>query len=204
MQNRLTLAVNPGILLRDRELRLDQQQRAMIDWAKVDDHQAILDTNCGNGSLLAHYIQHYSLRACGMVYNSEQQLAAELQLDQRAEILRAARTDIPWRNETFNAVFAAGPAISQPEMLMFLKEVYRVLLPQGQLLAAFPCVPIITRLGIKGIKSQGYSSINAPYTFMEQLGVCGFSDISMRISRLKFATIIAYKEHRGTKSALTA
>jgi ubiquinone/menaquinone biosynthesis C-methylase UbiE len=202
MQNRLILPVNPAILLKDRELRLSQQQRAMIDWAKVDDHQAILDTNCGDGRLLAHYVQHYTLRACGMVYDADQQLEADSRLDHQAEILRAARTDIPWRNDSFHATFVAGPAISQPEMLLFLKEVHRVLLPKGQLLAAFPCIPLITRLGIKGFKSPANSIINAPYTFMEQLEVCGFTDISMRVTRMKFATIIAYKEHRGTKPIL--
>ncbi len=191
MQNRVSLPIDASYLDREREPKLSPQQRAIIDWAEVDDHQAILDTHCADGNLLAHYKRHYGVRACGIVTEPYQEVAVKEQIGHLAEILRANRLDIPWRTNSFHAAFVTFPLQKHQETAVFLRETLRVLKANGQLLISLPCVPWLTQLGIR-LPERNHSFMN-PYQLMEILEACGFADISMRVSRLKYATVIARK-----------
>jgi len=193
MQNRMSFPIESRYFGNERTLRLDAQKAAIIDWAEVDDHHAILDAGCSDGSLLAYYARHFMIRACGMVTDHALEDSIREKLGSQAEILRADRMDIPWRDNSFHEVFVAFPLRNHPETGLFLMEVLRVLKEKGQLLISVPCTPILAQLGIKRRRSRENYVLTDPYQLMHILESCGFSEISMRISRLKYATVTARK-----------
>jgi len=193
MQTKMSLPLESRYFPSESKLRLSAQKRAIIDWAEVDDHHAILDAGCTDSSLLTYYIRHFRIRACGMVTDNSRGKIIKDELGNQAEILNADRLDIPWRDSSFHSVFIAFPLRNHPETGLFLKEILRVLKNQGQLLISTPCIPLLTQLGIKVGSRQDSYILTDPYQLMRLLDSCGFSDISMRISRLNYATVTARK-----------
>ena len=203
MQNRVGLAL-PSIP-RQIHVPLSSAQRAVADWAMVDDYEAVLDMDCGNGALLAHFLKRFHLRACGIINQAGYQNTDALALiGQDAEILRASKLDIPWRSESFDAVFITTPLHRHPDTATYIKEIHRVLKPWGRVLAAVPCIPLLMRLGINAAKSLDSVFFDAPRVLMELLEENGFSDVSMRCSRFQFATVIGQKEVHHVSGAVNS
>lgn len=172
--------------------RLDRAQRALIDWAKVDDHDAILDIDCQEGGLLSHYMGHYRLRACGIASTNHDIEIARQSLDQGAELLLASPSDLPWRARSFHAVFISRPLRKGSQTVRILSEALRVLKPGMQLLIAMEGHHLLARLGIRQQIGADTMFFENPFELMEVLTQQGFEDVSMRMSRLGVATIIAH------------
>jgi len=192
MQNRLSLPV--GRFLLGKGPALDARQRAVLDWAEVDDHHAVLDVDCGGGELLMRLKERYCLRACGMVKAGVRQAIDAEQASQGLEILRADYSDIPWRDNSFDAVFITkGLGVSR-QTDAFLQEIIRVLKPGGRLLAVSSCFFPVLPLGKRRARQRSESDINPnPFALMNRFELCGFTDVTMRYSRFRYATVIARK-----------
>lgn len=194
MQNRLSLPASWFLSGKYRKTTLDARQRAILDWAEVDDHHAVLDVDCGEGELLLRLRERYNLRACGMIAPDETKLLVGETAGQGTEILRADCTDIPWRDNSFDTVFITRDLRISRQTDAFLQEVIRVLKPGGRLLAItkclLPALPFCKRASQRKTSASHYSN---PYDLMYRFELCGFSDVTMRLSRFRFATVIARK-----------
>lgn len=63
-------------------------QKALAQWAIVDDYNNILDLSCQDTRLLRFLSQKYSLRACGIADDPEHARALRLELPERGDLLR--------------------------------------------------------------------------------------------------------------------
>ncbi len=191
MQTRLELQSKATALLGGWHAPLTGAERAAIDWALVDDHQAVLDLSCADGNLLRHYSQRYRLRACGVCYDAQQAQQTRDTLES-AEIMYAASTDIPWQDDSFDRVLLTGmlPAFGHP--LELLAETWRVLKPGGMLLVVFSCLPFQQSVKLP-FYSVGKDISLTRRQLLQSLEGRGFEDASLRRSRIFYTTLIAHK-----------
>lgn len=192
MQNRLSLPLGLGLRADQDKARLSLAQRAMVEWAKVDDHSAILDLDCDDGALLNYYCKCFHIRACGIAADKEQLARSAALCGSSAEILRASGMDIPWQATTFDTVFVGSLARNSQTARNILFEVHRVMKPDAQLLALAPGFHLFSHLSGKPVNDRGLDTAH-PQALMNLLGEAGFDDISMRISNMRFAVIVAHK-----------
>ena len=111
-------------------------QKALAQWAIVDDYNNILDLSCQDTRLLRFLSQKYSLRACGIADDPEHARALRLELPD-AEIFCARKEDIPWRDQAFDAVFYQMKKNAPAFDGTFLREAARVLKPGGTFCGCF-------------------------------------------------------------------
>lgn len=194
METRLVLPLKLNTLMVSSGNHLTQAQLAITDWAKVDDYQAILDLDCGNPGLLQHYTERYKLRACGAVSNIMDEAQAREALGDSAEILRARPNDLPWKSASFHTIFLSGVQIDHGQLLPKLMEARRLLKPGGQLLLSFSGLPFLSKLFMNRTKRLPPSTRHSAFALMERMQQLGFSEVTMRSSRLQYTTITAFIE----------
>lgn len=168
-----------------RRSELSPSERAVGDWAMVDDHQAVLEVFGQEGNLLRHYLGHYRLRACGLCFNDQQVRNLRSQVYE-AEIMPSVGSDIPWQDNCFDRILLARPLPSYLNLSGFLADCLRVLRPGGRMVLALPALP--GRAGRLGSLSR--------QQLLKALEGCGFTDVSYRRSRLSHLSIIARKADR--------
>lgn len=191
MQTRLEMQSKANACLGGWHISLTGTQRAAIDWALVDDHQAILDLSCADGHLLQYYTQRYQLRACGIFYDAQTAQQTRDTLPS-AEIMYAASADIPWQDDSFDRVLLTEslPPFGHP--LDLLKEASRVLKPGGILIVILRCLPFHKTL-LMPFGGSGKEVSISRRQLLEILEVQGFEDVSLRQSRMVYAALIAHK-----------
>ena len=170
-----------GGIIRDREVYLHGACKALAQWAIVDDYDNILDLSCEDGKLLHYRTRRFSLRACGVSGDGETARRIRSLLPD-AEVFPARKEDIPWRGETFNAVFYQMKNDEQTqENGAFLREVVRVLKPGGQLLISLRGLPgVLTAIGsVAGMCEDAGIRRTQLLRWMEEAGL---KDVSWRIA----------------------
>ncbi len=192
MQNWLSLPNRERIKETPSPTCLTLAQKALVHWAKVDDYDAILDLDCASGKLLHYYLKKFQIRACGMVSNAGELSASQSLLHTQAEVLKADKRDIPWREGSFDAVFLSKPFYNLDQSRDILHEVRRVIKPGGQFVIAVPGLHLLSRLGLTKENGMKLKNMDNPFNLMEELHQQGFTDVSMRLSSLRYATIIAH------------
>lgn len=166
--------------LSSEKTRLSRAQRALLSWAMVDDHQAVLDLNCKDAHLLEHLQQQYHVRGCGICSDAE--LAHGMRLEfPRAEILYVPGRDIPWKDRTFDRVLMADKLPQSIALDEWSDEVLRVMKPGGRLLIAAPLFR--ERLGVGGCASREQ--------LMKNLLDHGFRDASFRYALPTHGVLVA-------------
>ena len=191
MQTRLEMQSKATASIGGWRIPLTGPQRAAVDWALVDDHQALLDLSCADGYLLQYYAQRYQLRACGVCYDALQAQKTRESLP-AAEIMYSPSADIPWQENSFDRVLLteALPAFGYP--LDLLKETTRVLKPGGMLVAVVHCLPFQKTL-LMPFSGAGRDIALSRRQMLEVLEAQGFEDVSLRQSRMVYAALIAHK-----------
>ena len=158
-------------------LHLTASMRACAVWAAIEEHDKILDLSCGNGALLDYLSQKCRLTVCGMCETPEAaRSASELLGD--ADVIAGRIEDIPWRDDSFDAVMLSGTL--RGDARKALKEVLRVLRPGGQFVMATPL--------FRGIGEEEMGR-RAALKLMQEIG---FREASFRTSGLAGA-MIAWK-----------
>jgi SAM-dependent methyltransferase len=191
MQNRLTIPLKLGLNAQFRDCRLTKAQRTVASWAKVDDYDAILDLDCSEGNLLLYYLNRYNIRACGVAANPQEEQKANSLLSPKAEVLRADRNDLPWRNSSFDTVFLTRLLPNHEGSKQLFAEIKRVLKYGAQVVFAVSCNPLQTGVGRNFFKNKSSSYLDNPFILMEKLGESGFTDISMRSAGFRYSVVIA-------------
>ena len=161
--------------------QLHGAQKALAQWAILDDYNAILDMRCSNVNLLRALARKFSLRTCGIADNAQEARALQQAMPD-AEIFCARREDIPWRDGCFDTVFYHMHK-NEDESCDFLKEAMRVLKPNGQMLIAVSGMPEIlcSAADVTGVGDmEGHIK---PHTLLKEMENAGFADVSYRVSR---------------------
>lgn len=192
MQNRLSLPLGLSLRADQDKARLRLAHRSMVEWAKVDDHSAILDMDCVDGSLLNYYCKCFHIRACGIAADKEQLARSVSLCGGSAEILRASRMDIPWQTSTFHVVFLGNLMRNCQAARSMLTETRRVLKAGGQLLALAPGFHLFSHLSGRQADDR-FLDATHPQCLMKLLEETGYEDISMRVSSVRFAVVVAHK-----------
>ena len=200
MQSWLARPAKQDLITRHHRNHLNRAQRAIIDWARVDDYHAILDISYESTVLLDYYLERYNIRACGIIPGDCHQLEADESATQ-AEVLRARITNLPWRESSFDSVFSTALLHNDRYLGNALKEICRVLKHRGQFILTMPGTIIGARLSMHMAGKTGYRSMDDnPYMLMNVLQQHGFSDISMRSSCPGIIVIIAHRNHSSCQS----
>lgn len=105
----------------------------------------ILDVGCGSGIFLLEFIK-MGATVVGIDYSQRMLSMAEAELKQykipknKYKLILANATNLPLKNRDFDLVLATGLTdyMTDRDDLKFLKEVARVLKPNGSLIVSFP------------------------------------------------------------------
>ena len=160
-------------------VKLSGAQKALAQWSVVDDYNTV---SCKDTGLLRHLTQKFSLRACGIAAESEDaRLLREALPD--AEIFCARKEDIPWRDESFDAVFLQIDKNDTDCGTALLKEAMRVLKPCGQLLISLTGMPEVLRRAAEIVGVSDCEEHVRPRQLLKSMEEAGFGDISYRLAR---------------------
>ena len=161
-------------------IRLHGAQRALAQWAIVDDYNTILDLHGQDTRLLQYFAQKFSLRACGIADHVEQARALRREAPE-AEIFCARKEDIPWRSESFDCVFYQVKAHEAERNPAFLQEAARVLKPGGQMLIAVQGLPDgLCRLAAAAGLTETDAQMNTR-ALLQAMEQAGLADVSYRM-----------------------
>lgn len=192
MQNRMSLRISQSILRVEKETPLQAAQKAVLRWADIDDHQAILDADCSDEGLLTYVNSHNRIQAYGLLVKPKQQLSVKGDAIY-SELLYASRTDLPWRDNKFDTVLVTKPQRKDKEAELFMKEIQRVLKPGGRVLIAV-MQSVISRFFTSVLfrKTSKYL-MDSSHEMMDLLEKQGYVDSSARQSSFDYVCVIAKK-----------
>ena len=105
------------------------------DLLAPQDGEAILDAGCGTGAALAEVLSRADCRATGIDLSDTMAAAARRRLGSRARILRSGIEDLPFPDESFDAVLALNVLYFCDHEGRMLRALRRVLRPGGRLVA---------------------------------------------------------------------
>lgn len=187
MQTRLEAQTSMAQYLYGTRVSLNRSEKAVVEWAMVDDYQAVLDLSCSRENLLSHYLSHYQLRACGLCFDlaSARELRAGLD---KAEIMSAMGADVPWKEDSFDRVLMSCYVPSYVSMDELFFEVHRVLKPGGRFVAA------LGALSGGGSFYATHLDTDLMMSYLRKLENIGFVHVAYNKTRFGSRCLIAYKE----------
>jgi ubiquinone/menaquinone biosynthesis C-methylase UbiE len=99
----------------------------------MKENQNYLEVGCGNGAVCRYVAENYLWNVTGVDVDPEQiQLARESSNDiQNLRFLEADATNLPFQDNDFDIVLSFGTTHHIPNWLDALKEIRRVLKPEG-------------------------------------------------------------------------
>lgn len=192
MQNRMSLRLSQSMVRVAEETRLNAALKAVLQWADIDDHQVVLDADCVNESLLNHISRQHRVQSYGLLTQPDNHLTGSAYVH-NAETLYASRLDLPWKDNKFDKALVTLPLRKGRETEQFIKELYRVLKPGGQLLIAVMQSPIARFLSAKFMKKSSGYVLDSAHDVMHILNNIGFVDSSARQCGFEYVCVIASK-----------
>lgn len=156
--------------LQERNGRLKGNMRAVMNWAALEEHDAVLDLFCGDGIMLDRISKSIRLYSCGMCSDPGQARAVRESLTD-ADIVYGSCEDIPWRNNAFDVILGSE-MIRRSKIETALREINRVLRPGGQ-------VVLVTKL-----TDSRSDDIPGKNEVMRLMQANGFENVSWRMSCL--------------------
>lgn len=162
--------------------RLRFAERALLRWAFVDDHQAVLDANMQTGGMLSHLDARYVVRTCGLCHSEESFYRLRDQMH-HTECMLGKLSDIPWQDASFDSIFYD---VGDEKLdVCSVAEMLRVLKPQGKVLLAFsllslPFFDFAGQIGFHGLRA-----------LMQTFEQAGFTDVSYRFTMWGHVVVLA-------------
>lgn len=129
--NKVAVTVHP---------KLSALERGMLKWAVVDPEDKVLDASVGEGLMAEYLRRNMQCEVCGVSGRMEDVRRARSRL-QSCDIVYAGTGDIPWRENSFDAVFMKLEGNGADALPKTLEEARRVLKEGGQLLVGVACPP---------------------------------------------------------------
>ena len=122
MQDALGITLRPG--------GFEITEKAM-DFCKFQAGDTILDLGCGKGATIKYLYDKYKIRAKGL--DISESLAVEAKkANKDAEIVISSGESIPFKNGSFNGVFAECTLSLMNDLEKTVEEVFRVMMPGGR------------------------------------------------------------------------
>ncbi len=122
----------------DRRPTLNALEKGLLRWTMAERGDKVLDVNLRNGLMLESLQRERECEVCGVSDDMEGVRESRSRL-RNADILYAQRDEIPWKENTFDSVYAQ--VLTTPVTEPMLREMERVLKPGGQMLVGFRTVP---------------------------------------------------------------
>lgn len=159
-------------------VHLSGVERAMTQWATVDDYDSILQLDCENTNLLRYFTQKFVLRAYGTCNSSDiaQQLRQE---NNDAEIVFTGNENTSILSDSIDTVFYKTNWKKRMN-IESLSEAFRVVKGGGQMMIAVTGIPeVLHRIGrLLGVTRQRNEM--DPRNIMIAMENAGFTDVSFR------------------------
>lgn len=172
--------------------RLHGTLRALAEWATLDEYDKVLDADCESGMLLSHLMSEQRVRACGICESIERARAVrDSFLD--ADVVYGRKDDIPWSDETFDAVLCGKSYGSLDNADGMLRESLRVLKPGGHLLINAPWLPKSLKKALGGVLPELADRLVERDAMMKNMEACGFENVSWRASGIGGGVAMAFK-----------
>jgi tocopherol O-methyltransferase len=116
----------------------------LLDWAKVQSAENIIDIGCGIGGATLYLAQKFNANATGITLSPIQasrarERAREMNLEDKAHFEVADALNIPFKDNNFDLVWSLESGEHMPDKTKFVQECYRVLKPGGTLILATWC-----------------------------------------------------------------
>jgi tocopherol O-methyltransferase len=116
----------------------------LLDWAKVQSAENIIDIGCGIGGATLYLAQKFNAMATGITLSPIQaararERAREMNLEDKAHFEVADALNIPFKDNNFDLVWSLESGEHMPDKTKFVQECYRVLKPGGTLILATWC-----------------------------------------------------------------
>ncbi|MEM8603763.1 MAG: methyltransferase domain-containing protein [Cyanobacteria bacterium P01_H01_bin.121] len=117
---------------------------ALLQFAQVNQAQAILDVGCGVGGSSLYLAEKFQAQATGITLSPVQaqrasERAAEFNLAAQAQFQVANALALPFADAQFDLVWSLESGEHMPDKAQFLSECCRVLKPGGKLMVATWC-----------------------------------------------------------------
>lgn len=157
--------------------RLRASMRACVNWAALEEHDKVLDMACGDGRLLAYLNDQLRLTLCGICDQADQARAISEMLGD-ADVIPGRMEDIPWRDDTFDAVLLSVPMKGEPRRI--LEETLRVMRPGSEFVMSVP---------VWQMPGEGEMNRREIMRLMQE---AGFREVSFRATGL-YGAIIGWK-----------
>lgn len=174
------------------KIRLNAQQKAALRWAALDDNMAVLDLYNSNTALIEEIAENYSIRACSLC--SDAHTFEKLrESDLNFECMYGRANDIPWRDETFDAVFLTKNDGVYLEPISVAREMHRIIKYRGELIISLPVFPFVCDeipILAKSNRDFGFSKNEE---LMALIKDAGFEDVSIRFAGIRYAVLHARK-----------
>ncbi len=167
-----------GTLRASEGVHLNSVERAMTQWATVDDYDSILQLECENTNLLKYFSQKFVLRAYGTCNSSD--VAKQLRKEnETAEILCTGNENTTIRSNSIDAVFYQT---SWKKKMNFrsLTEAFRVIKGGGQMMIAVTGIPEALRRVADFLGITRNNNSMDPRGIMIAMENAGFTDVSFR------------------------
>lgn len=186
MQTRIRLPEDIYQYIAGTRVKLNRAERSAVQWARIDDYQAVLEVSCEREHLINYYQSQYHLRACGLCFDIE--LARQLRSSlENAEIMSSINGDIPWKNDSFNRIIMTNILPHYLCINDFLTEIYRVLAPGGKLVFTLPIIN--NNNFLFSLKTNMFDW----KPLLQQLEKAGFEDVFCNKTRFVERCLIAHK-----------
>jgi tocopherol O-methyltransferase len=116
----------------------------LLDWAKVQSAENIIDIGCGIGGASLYLAQKFNAMATGITLSPIQaararERAREMNLEGKTHFEVADALNIPFKDNNFDLVWSLESGEHMPDKTKFVQECYRVLKPGGTLILATWC-----------------------------------------------------------------
>jgi ubiquinone/menaquinone biosynthesis C-methylase UbiE len=156
--------------------------------------KSLLDLGCGTGNILLKLCQNENIKLYGLDISSKMIDIAKNNLNDKVELKVGDSEFIPWQDNSFELVVCNASFHHYPHPEKVLKEIKRVLKPNGNLIIGDPTAPIILRQLLNlfcKISKNGDYKIYSQEEFKKLLIKCEFLPFDIKKINCKSFAISA-------------
>jgi ubiquinone/menaquinone biosynthesis C-methylase UbiE len=160
--------------------------------------ESLLDVGCGTGKVLSLILDKFNAKVSGIDLSEGMIQKAKELLGESANLKVGDSENLPWADNTFDVVTCSASFHHYPNPEVVLKEMKRILKPDGRVIIADPWCPDPLRILINlllPIINSGDVKIYSGNEMTKMFENCGYASINVNISKKFFfvATAISKK-----------